>query len=142
MFLLFGKFYIFSSHKLKHMKKIVQLSTLFALFLLNNKVNAQITITSANMPLSGDTIRYSSCNPTSVTYSVTGANIYWNDSALVSTGQGLYDYLPASATPYFFYFLGGDYGLKIADSIGFSTYKFYDVFDFYKNSTSFFETKG
>lgn len=124
------------------MKKIVQLSTVFTLFLLNNKVNAQITVTSANMPLSGDTIRYSSCNPALINYSTTGINIYWNYDTLVPQGQGLYDYVPAYLTPYAFYFMGGDYGLKIADSVGFSTYKFYDVYDFYKNSTSFFETKG
>ncbi|MHB8260554.1 MAG: hypothetical protein ACYDCN_01945 [Bacteroidia bacterium] len=124
------------------MKKTVQLSIVFSLLLLNNKVNAQITVTSANMPLSGDTIRYSNCNPASVTYSLTGANVYWNDSTLVPQSQGVYNYTPASATPYFFYFMGGDYGLKVADSIGVSTFKFYDVYDFYKNSTSFFETKG
>ncbi len=124
------------------MKKILHLSILFALFLFTNKANAQITITYTNMPASGDTIRYSTCKATSVNYTVTGANITWNYDTLVPTGQGLYDYTPASATPYFFYFTGGDYGLEIADSIGFATYEFHNVYDFYKNTASAFETKG
>jgi hypothetical protein len=124
------------------MKKLIQLSILFALILFSFKAKAQITITNANMPASGDTIRYSSCKPSSVNYTVTGANVFWNYDTLVPTGQGLYNYTPASATPYAFYFLGGDYGLKIADSIGVATYKFYNVYDFYKNTTAAFETKG
>jgi type IX secretion system substrate protein len=124
------------------MKKLVQLSILFALFLFTNKANAQITITYTNMPASGDTIRYSTCKATTVNYTVTGANVFWNYDTLVPTGQGLYDYTPASATPYFFYFTGGDYGLEIADSIGFATYEFHNVYDFYKNTASSFETKG
>ncbi len=123
------------------MKKILQLSILFSLFLVH-KTNAQITVTNANMPASGDTIRYSNCRPSSINYSFTGANIFWDYDTLVPQSQGIYDYTPATSTPYFFYFTGGDYGLKIADSIGFATYKFYNVYDFYKNTAAAFETKG
>ncbi|MBS1646559.1 MAG: T9SS type A sorting domain-containing protein [Bacteroidetes bacterium] len=104
---------------------------------------AQITVTSANLPSANDTIRYSNCSPSSVTYSVTGANTYWDFSTLSMTSQGLYKYVPASATPYAFYFLGpGKYGLKIADSIGTGTYTFKNVYNFYKKNTSVFETEG
>ena len=123
------------------MNKLIQLSILFALFLFTDKANAQITISYTNMPASGDTIRYSTCKATSVNYTVTGANMVWNYDTLVSTGQGLYDYQPSSATPYFFYFIG-DYGLKVADSIGTGTFQLKKVYDFYKNSTATFETKG
>jgi hypothetical protein len=123
------------------MKKSLQLSILFALFLFAGKVNAQITITYTNMPSSGDTIRYSTCSATSVNYSVTGTNFFWNFDTLVANGQGVYDYTPASSTAYSFYF-PGDYGIEIADSIGFSTYEFHNVYDFYKNTAASFETKG
>lgn len=123
------------------MKKLVQLSVLIALFSVY-KTNAQITVTNANMPASGDTIRYSNCRPSSINYSSTGANIFWDYDTLVPQGQGIFDYTPAASTPYFFYFLGGDYGLKVSDSIGVATFKLKNIYDFYKNTTGAFETKG
>ncbi len=111
--------------------------------LFKNEVSAQITITSANMPGSGDTMRYSSCRSTSINYSSTGANVYWNYDTLQPQSQGIYKYLAASQTPYAFYFTGaGKYGLKIADSIGTGTYTFKEVYNFYKKTTSVFETEG
>lgn len=122
------------------MKKIISLSILSALFLFN-KTNAQIVVTHTNMPAMGDTIRYSNVKTNSVNYSLTGTNFFWNYDTLVPVNQGMYNYTPASSTPYAFYFVG-DYGLKIADSIGAATLKFYNVYDFYKNTTAAFETKG
>lgn len=123
------------------MKK--QMTGFALLFLFSiGKINAQITITSVNMPASGDTIRYSTCSPTSISYTATGANTFWNYGSLIPTGQGMYNYKAASSTPYFLYFLGGDYGLKIADSINLVVLKLYNVYDFYKNTAASFETKG
>ena len=122
------------------MKKLIQLSILFALFLFN-KTNAQIVITHTNMPAMGDTIRYSNVKTTSINYTVTGTSMFWNYDTLVPINQGMYNYTPASLTPYAYYFFG-DYGLKVADSIGAATFKFYNVYDFYKNTTAAFETKG
>ena len=49
------------------------------------KINAQITITSANMPSSGDTIRYSNASLASVgDYTATGSNYNWDFSTLDS----------------------------------------------------------
>jgi hypothetical protein len=107
------------------------------------QVSAQITITSASMPVSGDTIRYSNTNPNSINTALTGANYYWNFDSLQSLNQGRYDYLKASLTPYSFYFLGvGQYGLKTADSIGAGTFKFYEVYQFYKKTTAAFMAEG
>ena len=124
------------------MKKSIHVFT-WATLLLFNTVDGQTTITAANMPLSGDTIRYSNCATSSISYTTTGADFYWNYDSLKAQSQGVYNYLAASKTPYAFYFTGaGEYGLKIADSIGTGTYTFKNVFDFYKNSSASFETEG
>ena len=124
------------------MKKSVQLFALCSLFLFN-KTHAQISITSADMPASGDVIGYYNCATSSISYTTTGANVYWNYDTLKAQSQGFYNYLAASKTPYAFYFTSpSEYGLKIADSIGTGTYTFKNVYDFYKNSTASFETEG
>lgn len=134
------KFYL--HFKLNTMKKYILFLSVIALF-LNNQVVAQITVTSTNMPGSGDTLRYSGCRANSVNYSTTGANVYWNYDTLQPQSQGMYNYLAASQTPYSFYFTGaGKYGLKIADSIGTGTFTFKEVYDFYKKTTAVFETEG
>ncbi|HXB42085.1 MAG TPA: T9SS type A sorting domain-containing protein [Bacteroidia bacterium] len=121
------------------MKKLLLLTSVFS----TTAFFAQITVTSTSMPVSGDTIRYSNVNPASVNVALTGPNYYWNYDTLISQSQGRYDYLKASLTSYAFYFLGtGQYGLKTADSIGAGTYKFYDVWNFYKKTTSVFEAEG
>lgn len=95
------------------------------------------------MPVSGDTIRYSNIAANSVNITQTGTNYYWNYDTVVAQSQGRYDYKAASQTPYSFYFTGaGNYGIKIADSLGASTFKFYKVYDFYKKTTAYFETEG
>lgn len=120
------------------MKKILLLALAFS-----TSTFAQITITSASMPISGDTIRYSDVLPNSVNVTQTGPNYYWNYDSLLRINQGRYDYLKASLTPYAFYFLGlGQYGLKTADSIGAGAFKFYDVWSFYKKTTAVFEAEG
>lgn len=104
---------------------------------------AQITITSANMPGSGDTIRYSACRPNSINTSTAGTNVFWNYDTLQSLNQGVYQYKAAFQTPYAFYFVGpNQYGLKIADSVGFSTYKFYDIYNFFKKTSSAYTVEG
>ncbi|MBC7863078.1 MAG: T9SS type A sorting domain-containing protein [Bacteroidia bacterium] len=102
-----------------------------------------ITLTSATMPGSGDTIWYSNCNPNSVDITTTGAAMFWNYDTLVPVSQGRYDYLSSLLTPYAFYFFGfNQYGLKIADSVGFGTFKFYDVYNFFKKTSASFATEG
>ena len=55
------------------------------------------------MPAMGDTIRYSNVKTTSINYTVTGASMFWNYDTLVPINQGMYNYMPASSTPYAFY---------------------------------------
>lgn len=88
---------------------------LFSLSIFNLK--SQIVITSTNMPVSGDTCRYSSADLTSIgDYTTTGAAMTWDFSTLDSTGQGIRKFVPASTTPYSFYFFG-KYGEKTLDSV-------------------------
>ena len=109
------------------------------------QINAQapISITSANMPGMNDTIRYSNIRPNSIDVNQTGPNFLWNYDTITAIGQGLYEYKSSLSTPYALYFLGlNKYGLKVADSIGFSQYTFKDIYNFYKKSTSDFQAEG
>lgn len=130
------------------MKTIITLCSLLCAAL---SLKAQITITSANMPVVGDTGRYSSASLASIgNYTATGANYTWNFSTLDSTGQGMRKFVPSSATPYAFYFFMPKYGEKTADSIPVPaiptttlnlTMK--NIYSFYKkNGTSSFNAEG
>lgn len=118
---------------------------------LSLTINAQITITSTNMPVSGDTCRYSRASLSSVgDYTATGANYLWDFSALDSTGQGMRKFEPSSATPYFFYFFPPKYGEQTLDSVpippipvGGLTLSIKDIYSFYKkNGSTSFNAEG
>ncbi len=103
--------------------------------------SAQVTITPANMPVSGDTCRYSTVAANAVTnYTSTGTNFVWNFN-LTATGQDIRKFQPSTATPYFFYFLPPKYGEKIIDSIpvpnipGFPI-SIKNIYSFYRKVTS------
>lgn len=105
-------------------------------------LNSQITITMVNMPVSGDTCRYSNASLSSVgDYTTTGANINWDFSALDSTGQGIRKFEAASATAYP-YFGPTGYGEKIADSIGYGQFTFKNIYNFYKKTATKFYVDG
>ena len=97
------------------MKKIL---TFLCVYCFAITVNAQITITSANMPVVGDTGRYSSASMSTLgNYTDTGADFMWDFSTLDSTGQGMRKFVASSGTPYGFYFFTPKFGEKTADSI-------------------------
>ncbi len=107
---------------------------------------SQITITPANMPVSGDTCRYSTISVTAITnYTITGANQVWNFGTLTATGQDIRKFQPSTATPYFFYFLPPKYGEKILDSLpipaipGFPI-SIKNIYSFYRKATSPFSS--
>ena len=104
-------------------------------------LTSQISITSINMPVSGDTCRYSSAKLSTVgDYTTTGANYNWNFSVLDSAGQGIRKFELASTTPY--YYFGSGYGEKIADSVGYPPYVFKNIYNFYKKTTTQFYVDG
>ena len=81
---------------------------------------SQITITAADMPVHGDSLRYSNATPvlTPVSAADSGENMTWV-YALTPTSQGLDEYKsPAEVNPLYTLTLPGpSYGYKIADSI-------------------------
>jgi hypothetical protein len=83
--------------------------------------NAQITIAESDMPVRGDTLRYSNANTALGTSFAadSGANIVW-DYVLNPTSQGVDHYKrPAEVNPLFGFTISNPscYGCKIADSI-------------------------
>ncbi len=93
-------------------KRLLSLFGFFPVFL-----SAQISITASNMPVSGDTCRYSTANVSSVgNFTATGTNYSWSFS-MTPTGQDIRKFQASAQTPYFFYFLFPKYGEKIMDSL-------------------------
>ena len=99
-----------------YMKKIVSLLILIAVY---QSVSAQITITDADMPVVGDTLRYSFASPTGsgITLSTTGAGVSWNYT-FMPIGQAVDTYQTAlSVNPLYAFTIGfSAYGYKVADS--------------------------
>lgn len=137
---------------------VMRISTLLiACFFVVNCANAQITITSADMPVVNDTIRLSVTNniqgqdPT-----LTGANYVWDFSMLTPSSQKIDTFFSVTSTPvaYQFYFnnsvlyashkasfakRGQDFVMPPIVPIPLSIT---EVFNFSKNSTSKFENVG
>ncbi len=112
-------------------------------------VSAQVSITSSNMPVSGDTCRYSTANVSAVgNYSATGTNFSWSFS-MTPTGQDIRKFQASAQTPYFFYFLFPKYGEKILDSLPIpnilgNPISIRNIYSFYKKVTtpSSFNSEG
>jgi hypothetical protein len=122
---------------------------LIAIACLSISVKSQISITIANMPVSGDTGRYSNAALSSVgDYTTSGANHNWAFSTLDSTGQGMRFFQPSTATPYFFYFTPPKYGEKTLDSLPIpaipgNPISIKKIYSFYKkNGTTSFNAEG
>lgn len=124
------------------MKKIY----FFAFILITGALSAQITISNADMPKSGDTIR------TSYAYSIsgedltaTGANHIWDYSALVAVAQNLEKYEAPDKTPYgLFKYIGASYGQYVftPDSLPIIGMSPQDLYNFYKNSAADYRQIG
>ncbi len=88
---------------------------------LSQQVSAQITLTAADVPASGDTLRYSRALPigSGINTSVTGANQTWNFSTLTPVAQVLDTYKTAAQVSpvYAFTISATAYGYKVADSV-------------------------
>lgn len=107
-------------------KLLLGLSILFA-----SSSFAQITITSANMPVSGDTFRTSSAIiDTTIlqNYLKSGANQTWDFSAMIPRGQSIRRFVPSSQTPYTI--PGSRIGLLLADTLDFGGTTITEVYSF------------
>jgi hypothetical protein len=128
------------------MKKLLLLSLLGSFALTSQ---SQITLTASNMPVSGDTCRYSTANTSNVpNYAATGANFSWNFT-LTPIGQEIRKFQASAQTPYFFYFFFPKYGEKILDSLPIpnipgNPISIKNIYSFYKKVTtpSSFNSEG
>lgn len=116
---------------------------LVGLILCVSSIVAQIQITSSAMPSAGDTLRYSSVNPSGLSLNLgqTGASQSWDYSSWKSNGQDIYDYIAANKSPYLFYFFN-QIGLKTADSFGVGQFQFKNIYSFYTKNSSVFKAEG
>ncbi len=97
-----------------------------------------ITIGNSNMPGSGDTLRYTNIQLSSLgNYTQTGTNFTWNFSSVVSTSEGVRSFKSGLQTPYALFFLSlNEYGEKIADTIGAGPFVITKYYNYYKKQTS------
>lgn len=100
------------------MRKVL-LSILFFAAYLN--VDAQITITSADMPVVGDTLRHSSATALgfSINLNDVGANKVWNFDTLTPVSQKVDEYKKAlKVSPLYGIISPSAYGYQVADTLG------------------------
>lgn len=123
--------------------KIANNSVLLMFNLATLTLFGQISITNSDMPVSGDTIRYSSANATNVgtSWMKKGGSQSWDFSKITPISSGLYEYQSALKTKYAFYFFGQT-GLLTADTLGGGPLTFTNVYTFYSNSKSVYKAEG
>jgi hypothetical protein len=114
---------------------------------------SQISITASDMPVSGDTIRYSNARLSSVgDYTTTGANHTWHFDTLVSVSQAIRSFKTITQTPYSIYsFTWGPTALgeKVIDTVplpnipipGIPSIKITNLYNFYSKKPSFTPTR-
>lgn len=104
---------------------------------------AQITITSTNMPVAGDTCRLSIASLTSWpgNFGNTGPNYTWAMDSLKATNQIMRNFIVAgAANPLFFTSTCAE---RTADTLNLAIIKFSDIYTIYKkNGTSSFNVSG
>lgn len=87
---------------------------------LATAASAQITITAADMPVNGDTLRSSAASPTvAINYTATGANTTWNFSSLTPVSQTVDAYKTAVQVnaAYALTISTSAYGYKVFDTL-------------------------
>jgi PKD repeat protein len=108
--------------------------------------NAQITVNNTDMPVRGDTLRYSIANTVDVTsrLALSGANQTWNFSDLRPASQNIASFKRASDinAAYSFTFTGSTYGTEASNTSFGGLLQASDVFSFYTNSSSSYACDG
>ena len=104
---------------------------------------AQITISQADMPSNGDTLRFST-STTAYDYTATGAAYTWNFDTLKPNGQGRLDYKSSlSINPVYSAFFGlTAYGAKVSDGLSLGPLSISNIYNFYKKTSSKFTIEG
>jgi len=113
------------------------------IILLSNFLVGQITINNTHMPISGDTLRYSSPQLPTINIATTGANATWDYTSLKANVQGLNAYKSYLQTPYIFYTqFANSIGLKTSDTINLGILTITNVHTFYRNRTTGYTGEG
>src|SRR5688572_25770816 len=97
-----------------------RLNTALCLIVLAVQTQAQITITAADVPVLGDTIRYSRVDAlTPINYTATGTNYAWDFSGLTPFSQRIDTYKTAAAVNpiYGATIRPTAYGIKVEDTL-------------------------
>jgi hypothetical protein len=130
------------------MTKTLLRSFIIFTLLFTFQSQAQVIITSANMPDPGDTIRVSDA-----TYpineiadpSLTGFSYSWDYSALVPVSQQLLSYVSPSQTPFLYQIIFNSSVANLAapiQGLDFFDVQVTDAFEFYKNTSNEFVRAG
>jgi hypothetical protein len=94
--------------------------SILAVILIGSSVHAQITITASDMPVAGDTLRYSNVSPagTGINTGIAGPNLAWNYIFMpISQAVDTYQ-LAFAVNPLYVLTVGPTaYGYKVADSL-------------------------
>jgi hypothetical protein len=136
---------IFLLHLLKFLRMKKALFFLLVSFVFS--AEAQIIITSSNMPNANDTLRVSTgdiltlLDPANTPYTTTGPNVSWTFDSLKATGQTIRKFESVGSSPYV-YFFSSSYGEKTADSLNLGVIAFTNIYNYYKKSSSAFTLDG
>lgn len=107
---------------------------------------SQITITSTDLPTSGDNVRFSTAsNTATVNLAQTGANQVWDFSWLQPTGQSIDSFISVTSTSILYFFAFGGNSNVAARGIQLSNIGFLPLtngFSFYSRNSSGFRQKG
>lgn len=107
---------------------------------------SQITITNADMPVRGDTLRYSGAILDSIgelNFNISGANATWDFSSITPAMQSMANYLPSSQTPYGATFNSpNSFGRKAADNLDLQGNQVSNVFEFFSTTNADFRRDG
>ncbi|MDE0771370.1 MAG: T9SS type A sorting domain-containing protein [Salibacteraceae bacterium] len=104
-------------------------------------VMGQITVDRSFMPKSGDKVFYTNAEiGNDKTYETKGASVAWDYSDLTLAFQASEEY--KSARSINFFFLTMDFGVKVADSLGFGAIMMRDIYDIYNVTNGAFKAEG
>jgi hypothetical protein len=120
--------------------------TLLSLILITQICIGQITINHTDLPVIGDTLRYSATlldSTSEETFNISGANATWDFSDIQPEVQGVYSYLPKNQTPYNSEFNDNTFfGRKATDTLNIQGNIVTNVYEFYQNTNQGFTRVG
>ena len=104
-------------------------------------VNGQITVDRSFMPKSGDKVFYTNAEiENGKTHEIKGASATWDYSKLKLAFQASEEYKSARSINFFFFTM--DFGVKVADSLGFGAIMMRDIYDLYNVTNGGFNAEG